>query len=132
MREIKLAKRKLECLQSKMLAMRTKNMREHAPTKENNRAGAGQSDRGEHIGLGEVRSAGIRAATIGESSVCSDGAKCKKCNGDMKKGKAIECKLTGYRDFASDKYPCTVSPDPRQPMLVDCLKCENCGHSITG
>jgi hypothetical protein len=57
--------------------------------------------------------------------------KCPKCNGDMKKGIAIECKLTSFRDFSSDKYPCTVSPDPRQPILVDCSKCEKCGYSVT-
>ena len=54
-----------------------------------------------------------------------------KCGGKMKPSKAIVCKLTGYRDFPSDKYACTVSPDPRQPELVDCLKCEKCGWSVT-
>ena len=56
---------------------------------------------------------------------------CKKCNGAMKPSKAIVCKLTGYRDFPSDNHACTVSPDPRKPELVDCLKCEKCGWSVS-
>lgn len=56
---------------------------------------------------------------------------CKKCNGAMKPSKAIVCKLTGYPDFPGDNHACTVSPDPRQPELVDCFKCSTCGFSIT-
>lgn len=56
---------------------------------------------------------------------------CKKCNGAMKPSKAIVCKLTGYPDFPGDNYACTISPDPKQPELVDCLKCEKCGWSVT-
>lgn len=57
--------------------------------------------------------------------------KCRKCGSEMKPSKAIECKLTGKPDFAGDKYACTVSPDPKQPMLVDCLKCASCGWSVS-
>lgn len=80
------------------------------------------------IGLGQVWNAGTRA----EAASQNGDNKCSKCGSAMYPGIAIECKLTSYPDFAGDKYPCTVSRDPRQPMLVDCLKCENCGWSVSG
>ena len=55
---------------------------------------------------------------------------CKKCGGDMKPSKAIVCKATGTADFAGAEVV-TVSPDPRQPVLIDCSKCEKCGWSVT-
>lgn len=58
------------------------------------------------------------------------GRLCKMCDSPMKPSKAIECKLTGIPDFPDDKHACTVSPDPKQPMLVHCMKCENCGWSV--
>lgn len=56
---------------------------------------------------------------------------CKKCGGELRPSKAIVCKTTGMADFAGDTHACTVSPDPRQPVLVDCLKCTKCGWSVT-
>jgi hypothetical protein len=52
---------------------------------------------------------------------------CKKCQGEMKPSKAIVCRATGMSDFIGSKDVVTMSPDPRQPVLVDCLKCRKCG-----
>ena len=60
-----------------------------------------------------------------------DAIKCKKCHGKMKPSKAIVCRVTGYRDFPGDAHACTVSPNPRFPELVPCLKCTDCGWSVT-
>lgn len=48
----------------------------------------------------------------------------------MKPSKAIECKLAGIADFYGSKVVSTVSPDPRQPMLIDVSKCSSCGWSV--
>lgn len=55
---------------------------------------------------------------------------CKKCRGEMRPGKAIEQTYSGIPDFPGDKYPTTVSPGGKG-KLIECLKCENCGWSIT-
>lgn len=55
--------------------------------------------------------------------------KCKKCNGEMKPGKAIEQTYAGSPDFAGHEV-ITVSPGG-SGKLINCLKCEKCGHSIT-
>lgn len=56
--------------------------------------------------------------------------KCPKCGNEMKPSKAIVCRATGMADFA-DGEVVTMSPDPKQPVLVDCLKCVNCGWSVS-
>ena len=56
--------------------------------------------------------------------------KCKKCNGAMKLSKAIEQTYTGLPDFPNDQYPVTLSPGGTG-RLVDCLKCCECGWSIS-
>ena len=55
---------------------------------------------------------------------------CRKCGTEMKPSKAIVNKMTGKPDFIGGEV-CTVSPDPKQPVLVDCLKCTKCGWSVT-
>jgi hypothetical protein len=37
---------------------------------------------------------------------------------------------TGIPDFGDGRV-CTVSPDLTQPRLVDCLKCADCGWSVS-
>lgn len=48
----------------------------------------------------------------------------------MQPGIAIINKMTGSPDFAGCEVV-TISPDPRQPVLVECLKCPACGHSMS-
>lgn len=55
---------------------------------------------------------------------------CRKCGAEMKPGTAIINKMTGKPDFIGGEV-CTFSPDPRQTVLVDCLKCSGCGWSIS-
>jgi DNA-directed RNA polymerase subunit M/transcription elongation factor TFIIS len=56
---------------------------------------------------------------------------CRKCDSEMLPSKAIVCRATGMSDFIGSKDVVTMSPDPRQPVLVDCLKCSKCGYSIS-
>ncbi len=57
--------------------------------------------------------------------------KCIKCDVELVEGKAIEQTYTGGAlDFPSDKYPVTLSAGG-SGKLVDCLKCNKCGWSIT-
>ena len=55
---------------------------------------------------------------------------CAKCGGQMKPSKAIAQTVTGIPDFPGDQHPTTLSPGG-PGKLVDCLKCEKCGHSVT-
>ncbi|MGZ8158355.1 MAG: hypothetical protein ACXWT4_06055 [Methylobacter sp.] len=55
---------------------------------------------------------------------------CKRCQGEMKPGKAIKNTLTGIPDFIGDDHVCTVSPGG-PGKLIDCLKCPECGYSVT-
>lgn len=55
---------------------------------------------------------------------------CKKCDSEMKEGKALIDNLDGMPDFIGDDHVYTVSPDGTAE-LVDCLKCEKCGWSMT-
>ena len=55
---------------------------------------------------------------------------CKKCNGKMKPGKAMQQTYTGIGDFNDNDDVCTVSPGG-PGKLIDCLKCEDCGWSVT-
>jgi len=59
-----------------------------------------------------------------------DHSACKKCGGTMLAGKAISQTLVGSPDFPGDIRGVTMSPGgPGE--LMDCLKCEKCGWSIT-
>lgn len=55
--------------------------------------------------------------------------KCRRCGGKMKPSKAIEQTWRGSADFPGMEV---VTMSPGGPgRLVDCLKCECCGHSVT-
>lgn len=56
---------------------------------------------------------------------------CRKCGSEMRPGTAIVNKMTGISDFIGSKDVVTLSPDPKQPVMVDCLKCTRCGWSVT-
>jgi DNA-directed RNA polymerase subunit M/transcription elongation factor TFIIS len=56
---------------------------------------------------------------------------CRKCGSEMIPSKAIVCRATGMSDFIGSKDVVTMSPDPRKPVLIDCLKCSKCGYSIS-
>lgn len=56
---------------------------------------------------------------------------CKKCGAEMKTGKAIVQTLTGLPDFIGCSDVVTVSPGGGG-KLIDCLKCCECGWSVTG
>lgn len=56
---------------------------------------------------------------------------CKKCSGEMKPSKAIVCRATGKSDFIGHGEAITMSPDPKQPVFVDCSKCVSCGWSVS-
>lgn len=55
---------------------------------------------------------------------------CRRCGGETKPSKAIAQTLTGLPDFPGDNHCVTLSPGG-PGMLIDCLKCEKCGHSVT-
>lgn len=55
---------------------------------------------------------------------------CSKCGGNMDKGKAIEQTYIGIPDFIGSDDVVTVSPGG-SGKLIDCLKCSECGRSIT-
>ena len=55
--------------------------------------------------------------------------KCRRCGGEMKAGIAIGETVRGYADFANCEV---VTLSPGGPGYIkDCLKCIECGHSIT-
>ena len=54
---------------------------------------------------------------------------CRKCGGEMKPSKAIAQTFTGLPDFPG-KEVVTISPGG-PGRLIDCRKCEKCGHSVT-
>lgn len=56
--------------------------------------------------------------------------KCKKCGSEMAQSKAIAQTLTGMKDFPGDKHAVTLS-NGGPGVLIDCLKCTNCGWSMT-
>jgi hypothetical protein len=56
--------------------------------------------------------------------------KCKKCNGEMIPSKALEQNYGGIPDFIGSSEICTISPDGTA-NLIDCLKCKDCGWSVT-
>ena len=55
--------------------------------------------------------------------------KCRKCGGKMKKGKATGQTMVGTPDFVGGEV-CTVSPGGTG-KLIDCMKCVDCGWSVT-
>lgn len=55
---------------------------------------------------------------------------CKKCNGSMKESKVLLNSLVSFSDFGNDVgQRGTTQSRNGNANLVDCLKCENCGHS---
>jgi hypothetical protein len=54
---------------------------------------------------------------------------CRKCGASMKPGKALEDIMSGIPDFPGHEVM-TVSPSGRG-KLIDCMKCEKCGYSVT-
>lgn len=57
-------------------------------------------------------------------------ATCKKCGGLMKPSTALDQTYTGTPDFAGSDECVTMSPGG-SGKLIDCMKCENCGWSVT-
>lgn len=66
-----------------------------------------------------------RAQQIGKASKM---AKCQRCGGEMKQGKALMQTVSGSPDFA-DGEVVPLSPGGTG-KLIDCLKCSSCGHSV--
>ena len=56
-------------------------------------------------------------------------AVCRRCGGQMKPSKAIAQTWTGQPEWPGDTI-CTMSPGG-PGRLIDCLKCEKCGHSVS-
>lgn len=55
---------------------------------------------------------------------------CKKCNGKGKPSKALNNTLIGFDDFGGDVGDRGTTMSRVGPAkMVDCIKCENCGHS---
>lgn len=58
-----------------------------------------------------------------------DMAVCRKCGGKMKPGQALGQTCIGFPDFIGGEV---ITLSPGGPgYLIDCLKCEKCGYSIT-
>lgn len=55
---------------------------------------------------------------------------CRKCDGQMRRGLALAQTFSGVPDFPGDTHGITMSPGG-QGQLVDCLKCLDCGWSVT-
>jgi ssDNA-binding Zn-finger/Zn-ribbon topoisomerase 1 len=55
--------------------------------------------------------------------------KCKKCGGEMGLGEAMEMTLSGVPDFPDGQVVTMSYGGPGK--LVDCLKCLDCGWSVT-
>jgi len=55
---------------------------------------------------------------------------CKKCGGEMKAGKAIEQTFLGAPDFLGEVGIVTMSPGGAG-KLIDCVKCAQCGWSVS-
>lgn len=55
---------------------------------------------------------------------------CRKCGGAMKPSQALGQTCTGLPDFIGDPTPVTISPGGPGKM-INCIKCENCGWSVT-
>lgn len=56
---------------------------------------------------------------------------CKKCGGEMVEGKAIEqTYVSGMPDFIGDAVGITMSAGGGG-KLINCMKCKECGWSVT-
>ena len=56
---------------------------------------------------------------------------CRKCNVPMEQGIAtLQTYVGGMPDFAGDTYSSTFSAGGTG-KVISCLKCPECGHSIT-
>lgn len=56
---------------------------------------------------------------------------CKKCNNNCKQSKALLNTLVFSNDFGNDFGICrTTQSRVGETILVDCYKCEKCGHSF--
>lgn len=56
--------------------------------------------------------------------------KCKKCGGIGKPSQALLNTIVGYEDFGNDKGSVGTTLSRKGPAkIVDCMKCESCGHS---
>lgn len=58
---------------------------------------------------------------------------CKRCNVPLVEGEALQNRLAGLPDFIGDtgrEAVCTVSYS-READLIECLKCPECGYSVT-
>ena len=56
-------------------------------------------------------------------------AACRRCSGAMLPSKAIAQTYGGSPDFAGG--PVVTMSQEGPGRMIDCLKCERCGHSIT-
>jgi predicted Zn-ribbon and HTH transcriptional regulator len=57
--------------------------------------------------------------------------KCKKCNGVMKEGIALINTTFSSEDFGGDaKSIGSTMNNSGKAVLIRCLKCKDCGHSI--
>ena len=56
---------------------------------------------------------------------------CKKCNGEMIDSTALVQGYSGLPEFPGDAVAVTMSQDHTETKLVDCLKCRECGWSVT-
>ena len=55
--------------------------------------------------------------------------KCPRCGGEIRPGKALSQTWTGKPDFPGHEI---VTMSPGGPgRLIECLKCCDCGHSVT-
>ena len=54
---------------------------------------------------------------------------CRKCGGEIKPGKALAQTFTGLPDFPGKEVVTISAGGPGR--LIDCMKCEACGHSVT-
>ena len=61
--------------------------------------------------------------------LANDVSRCRKCGGHMKPGKAIQQTYTGTPDFLDGAVVTLSVGGPGR--LVDCDKCEKCGHSVS-
>lgn len=57
-------------------------------------------------------------------------SECKKCGAIMEPGLAIQQTYTGTPNFPGDLRAVTMSPGG-PGKLIDCLKCHECGWSVT-
>lgn len=54
---------------------------------------------------------------------------CTKCGGQMKPSKAIAQTFTGTPEWEGAEVVTMSAGGPGK--LIDCLKCEKCGHSVS-